>query len=66
MTKRHREWLDQQAGRTWRNAIMRDYRLTISQIEARITEVDRLLEQPPPPAARRRRRRAPVFPGLRP
>ena len=44
-TKRHREWLDQLP---WPHVaerhVMRDYRLAIGQIEARITEVDRWLE----------------------
>lgn len=45
-TKRHREWLDQLR---WphpaeRHVIM-DYRLAISQVEARLTELDRFLEQ---------------------
>jgi transposase len=45
-TKRHREWLDQLP---WPHLaerhVMMDYRLAISQLEARLTEIDRLLEQ---------------------
>jgi transposase len=55
-TKRHREWLDQLS---WPHVaerhVVRDYRLAISHNSARITEVDRLLEdlasQPPYGAA---------------
>ena len=45
-TKRHREWLDQLAwGHPAERHVVTDYRLMLAHVDARITEIDRLLEQ---------------------